>query len=145
RGFLAPAATATGKVQRLGLAMLAVIVLMAVFAPLLSAHAPRVMSCAPFEKPGWDHWFGCEDAGHDIVSQVLHGARVSLTIGLLVAVVSTAIATALAVVVGVYGGWVDRLVMRVVDVVLSLPFLPLVIVLGVLFGASIQTQVLVIA
>ncbi|ODT84078.1 MAG: hypothetical protein ABS76_00800 [Pelagibacterium sp. SCN 64-44] len=145
RGFLAPAGTATGKVQRLGLGLLALIVLMAVFAPLLAPHGPRDLSCAPFEKPSWAHLFGCDDAGHDIFSQVLHGARVSLTIGLLVAVVSTAIAAALAVIVGVYGGWVDRLVMRLVDVVLALPFLPLVIVLGVFFGASIQTQVLVIA
>ena len=145
RGFLAPATTATGKVQRVGLAMLAIIVLMAIFAPLLSPHTPRALTCAPFEKPSWSHLFGCDDAGHDILAQVLYGARISLTIGLLVAVVSTGIAAALAVIVGVYGGWVDRLAMRLVDVILSLPFLPLVIVLGVFFGASIQTQVLVIA
>jgi ABC-type glutathione transport system ATPase component/ABC-type dipeptide/oligopeptide/nickel transport system permease subunit len=145
RAFIAPLASSTGKVQWLGIVMLATIVLMAVAAPLLVPYGPRELSCAPFERPSLAHLFGCDDAGYDIFSQVLHGARVSLTIGLLVALVSTGIAAALAVIVGVYGGWVDRLVMRIVDVVLALPFLPLVIVLGVYFGASIQTQVLVIA
>ena len=145
RGFLAPASTLTGKIQWLGIAMLAVIVVLAVFAPLFAQFGPRELSCTPFEKPNWVHLFGCDDAGYDIFSQVLYGARVSLFIGLLVAAISTAIATALAVMVGVYGKWVDSVVMRVVDVILALPFMPLVIVLGVYFGASIQTQVLVIS
>lgn len=145
RRFPAPFASPTGKVQWLGIAILASIVVLAVAAPLLTPFGPRAVVCGSFEKPNLVHLLGCDDAGHDILSQVLFGARVSLTVGLLVALVSTGIAAALTVVAGVYGGWVDTLVMRLVDVVLSLPFLPLVIVLGVFFGASIQTQILVIA
>ena len=145
RAFLAPAASATGRVQRFGLFLLGVIVLLAITAPLLTPYGPSDRACAPFEKPGLAHLFGCDDAGHDIFTQVLYGARVSLTIGLLVAAISTGLATGLAVLVGVYGGRVDRLTMRVVDVVLAMPFMPLVIVLGVYFGASIQTQIFVIA
>jgi len=145
RGFLAPLSTLTGKIQWAGIVLLAAIVILAVFAPLFTPFAPRALSCEPFEKPSWTHLLGCDDAGHDIFSQVLYGARVSLFIGLVVAVISTVIATALAVMVGVYGKWVDSVVMRIVDVVLALPFMPLVIVLGVYFGASIQTQIFVIA
>jgi ABC-type glutathione transport system ATPase component/ABC-type dipeptide/oligopeptide/nickel transport system permease subunit len=145
RSFIAPFASTTGKIQWVGIVALAAIILVAIMAPLLTPFGPRDVTCAPFEKPSLAHLFGCDDAGHDIFAQVIYGARVSITIGILVALVSTAIAAGLAVVVGVYGGIVDRVVMRVVDVVLALPFMPLVIVLGVYFGASIQTQVLVIA
>ena len=144
RRFLAPAATATGKVQWLGLAMLATMIVLAVFAPVFTPFSPREAVCKPFQWPDSIHWLGCDDAGHDIWSQLLYGARVSLFVGLSVALVSTFAATIVAIVAGFYGGWIDRVVMRGVDVVLSLPFLPLVIVLGVFFGASIQTQVIVI-
>lgn len=144
RRFLAPFATATGKVQWLGIAMLATIVLLAVFAPLIAGFGPREVSCRPFLKPDALHWLGCDDAGHDLLAQLLYGARVSLAVGLSVAAISTAVATVVAIVAGFHGGWIDRAVMRFVDVVLALPFLPLVIVLGVFFGASIRTQVIVI-
>lgn len=145
RRVIAPFATATGKVQWLGIAMLAAIVILAIFAPVFAGYEPRAISCAPFEKPSAAHILGCDDAGYEIWAQLLFGARVSLLVGLSVALVSTSIATAIAIVVGYHGGWVDRLIMRCIDVVLALPFMPLVIVLGVYFGASIQTQVTVIA
>lgn len=145
RSFIAPISTATGKVQWLGIAMLAIIALLAILAPIFAGYGPREIACAPFEKPNPAHWLGCDDAGYDIWAQLLFGARVSLAVGLSVALVSTIVATSVAILVGFYGGWVDRLIMRFIDVVLALPFLPLVIVLGVYFGASIQTQVTVIA
>jgi ABC-type dipeptide/oligopeptide/nickel transport system permease subunit len=145
RHVIAPFSTATGKVQWLGLVMLGTIATLAIFAPVFAGYAPRALSCAPFEVPGAAHILGCDDAGYDIWSQLLYGARVSLVVGLLVAQVSTVIATGVAILVGYHGGWVDKLVMRFIDVVQAMPFMPLVIVLGVYFGASIQTQVTVIA
>lgn len=145
RSIIAPLSTPTGKVQWLGMAMLGVIVLLAIMAPVFSGYPPRSLSCAPFEAPSTAHILGCDDAGYDIWSQLLYGARVSLVVGLSVAIISTVIATAVAILVGYYGGWVDRLIMRFIDVVQAMPFMPLVIVLGVYFGASIQTQVTVIA
>lgn len=143
--FIAPLSTASGKVQWLGVVMLLAIVLLAILARLFAGYGPREIACAPFEKPSSAHWLGCDDAGYDIWAQLLFGARISLAVGLSVALVSTFIATSIAILVGFYGGWVDRLIMRFIDVVLALPFLPLVIVLGVYFGASIQTQVTVVA
>lgn len=145
RRFLSPFETATGKVQWLGIVVLALIALAAIFAPFITPYGPKDLVCAPFEGPSPAHISGCNDAGQDIFTQLLFGARISLSVGLLVAAISTAVATLLAITAGFYGGWADRVIMRFVDVVLSLPFLPLVIVLGVFFGSSIQTQVLVIA
>ncbi len=145
RRFIAPIATTTGKVQWLGFAILVTIVLLAVLAPVISAYGPSEEVCAPFERPSFEHILGCDDAGHDLFSQLLHGGRLSLSVGLSVAVLATFTAVTLAIVAGFYGGWTDRIIMRVVDVALSLPFLPLVIVLGVVLGASPATQVVVIA
>ncbi|MBS7703614.1 ATP-binding cassette domain-containing protein [Chelatococcus asaccharovorans] len=145
RRFLAPAETLTGKVQRVGMVILAVIMLSAICAPLLTSYAPRDSVCRPFATPTAAHLLGCNDAGQDLFSQLLYGARISLAVGLSVAVLSTLLATIIAVVAGFNGGLIDRLIMRLVDIILCLPFMPLVIVLGVFFGASIRTQVLVIA
>ncbi len=146
----------TGKIQILGLLMLGVIITLAVLAPLFTLYGPKELACEPFETPSRAHWLGCNDVGQDLWSQLLYGARVSLFVGIAVAAVSTLIATVLALTAGFMAGgalsgggagagsWIDRLIMRTVDVVLSLPFLPLVIVLGVYFGASVQTQILVI-
>ncbi|MEM8976676.1 MAG: dipeptide/oligopeptide/nickel ABC transporter permease/ATP-binding protein, partial [Pseudomonadota bacterium] len=137
--------TTTGKVQWVGILTLAVITSVAVLAPLLTGFSPKEASCDPFEPPGGAHLLGCDDAGRDLFAQLIYGARVSLFVGLSVAVFATAAAVCLAILAGLNGGWVDRLIMRIVDVALSLPFLPLVIVLGVYLGASLTTQILVIA
>ncbi|MFV0244420.1 MAG: nickel ABC transporter ATP-binding protein NikE [Qingshengfaniella sp.] len=143
--LLAPIASTTGKVQWAGMVILGGIILAALAAPLLSPYGPSQSVCDPFQMPGADHPLGCDDAGHDLWAQLLYGARVSLFVGLAVAAVATSVAVAIAIVAGLAGGWGDRLIMRCVDVVLSLPFLPLVIVLGVFLGASLSTQIVVIA
>ena len=85
RRFLAPFATVTGKVQWLGIIILMVMIVLAIFAPLISGYAPDQAVCDPFAKPSSDHILGCDDAGHDLLSQLLFGARVSLFVGLSVA------------------------------------------------------------
>ncbi|PLW76622.1 ATP-binding cassette domain-containing protein [Cohaesibacter celericrescens] len=154
--LLAPVSTTTGKVQIVGLGLLGIMLFAAVFAPLLTAYDPKASVCEPFSGPTFAHILGCNDFGQDLFSQLLYGARVSLFVGILVASCSTIIATFLALSAGYHAGrenegtsalssiWIDKTIMRMVDVALSLPFLPLVIVLGVYFGASVSTQILVI-
>ena len=145
RAFPAPLSTLTGRIQRLGMAIVAAFALTALLAPWLTAYAPDALVCTPFAPPSAAHWLGCNDVGHDLFSRLIHGARVSLTVGLAVATLATSVAVLVALTAGYRGGLVDQVLMRLVDVVMSLPFLPLVIVLGVYLGASITTQVLVIA
>ena len=145
RRFLAPSTTITGKVQWLGIVILGTMIILAILAPLVAGYGPDDTVCDTFAKPDPAHILGCDDAGHDLFSQLLFGARVSLFVGLSVAFFATLVAVVLAITSGLSGGWTDRIIMRVVDVVLSLPFLPLVIVLGVIFGASLFTQIFVIA
>ncbi len=127
-----------------GVIILAVFLISSILAPVIAPFDPYERSGIPFQRPGGGHILGCNDVGHDLFSELLFGGRVSLFIGLFASFYSTLVATLLALISGYFGGAIDRLIMRIVDVVMSLPFLPLVIVLGVFLGPGISTQIIVI-
>ncbi|WP_024794908.1 dipeptide/oligopeptide/nickel ABC transporter permease/ATP-binding protein [Tomitella biformata] len=134
--------------QRLALAgtvVLSVMAVCAVAAPWLSPYDPAERVTRPFASPSGQHWLGADDVGHDLLSILIHGARISLFVGVVAAIVSTVVGTLVGVVAGYARGAVDTVLMRIVDVVLSLPVLPLTIVIGVFAGPGLQTQVLVIS
>lgn len=145
---------AISKVTWFGISVLSLIVLIALFAPLLTPYAPQYNDCSAFSPPSSSHLLGCNDFGQDLWTHLIYGARTSLTVGITVALLASISATLLAIIAGYSAGgneraqakaWLDRLIMRTVDVTLALPFLPLVIVLGVFFGASVQTEILVLS
>lgn len=130
-----------------GIIILSVIVLLALFAPLLSPHAYDevnydLISCAP----GWwpvessctapGYIFGTDAIGRDIFVRVLYGARVSLAVGLVATIVSLVIGVLYGATAGYLGGRIDNLMMRVVDVLYSLPFIFFVIILMVVFDRN---------
>jgi oligopeptide transport system permease protein len=131
-----------------GIVILAIIALMALLAPLLSAYAYDaidydVVSCAPNWWPegvacnaGGTHWFGTDAVGRDLFVRVLYGARVSLAVGLVATIVSLLIGVLYGATAGYLGGRADNLMMRVVDILYSLPFIFFVIILMVLFNRS---------
>jgi peptide/nickel transport system permease protein len=124
--------------------MLGTIVLAAVFAPVVAPYDPSVTSGRPFEPPSLAHLLGTNDIGQDILSELIWGARVSLAIGALAAVVGTVLGTLVGVIAGYFSGWVDALLMRAADVVLVVPFLPLMILLAAYVGPSIASLAVVI-
>ena len=128
-----------------GLLMLLLVLGAAVFADLLAAHPPDRSTGSPYEAPSSEHLLGTDDLGRDLWSQLVHGARVSLWVGLVAAVVATVTGTAAALVAGWHRGWVDAVIMRVVDLTLSLPFLVLVLVLAAYFGRGLDVLVVLIA
>src|SRR5438094_6611314 len=122
------------------LVLLAIIALLAVFAPLLSPH--------PFDEVYFDeigappdlaaaHWFGTDANGRDLFVRTLYGARVSLAVGLAATSVSLVIGVTYGAIAGYFGGRIDNAMMRFVDVMYSLPFLFFVILLMVVFGRHI--------
>jgi oligopeptide transport system permease protein len=126
--------------------ILSIITLMAIFAPLLSAYSYdaqdyNVVSCAPDWWPdasvlchaGGTHWFGTDAVGRDLFIRLLYGARISLAIGLVATFVSLVIGVTYGAIAGYVGGVTDTLMMRVVDVLYSLPYIFFVIVLMVVF------------
>lgn len=135
---------ALGAAGWAGVLVLAALVVMALFAPSLSPHDPEETVGDPFQPPSRAHWLGTNDIGQDIASELIHGARISLTIGFLAAAIAVGIGTAVGVVAGYFGGWTEATLMRAVDLVLVVPFLPLMILLAAYLGPSFWNIIIVI-
>ena len=127
-----------------GTVFLGLLFLMATIGPRLTREDPTDPAGLPLQPPSAEHVLGTDDAGRDLFAQLVQGAQVSLLIGVLSAVVAVVVGLAVALVAGYKRGAVDSAFMRVVDVTLALPFLPLVLVLSAFFGRGLWTTVLVI-
>jgi peptide/nickel transport system permease protein len=109
--------------------VLLVLLLLAVFAPLLTKYTPTQSGTGtPLKGPSRAHLMGTDQIGRDVWTQVLYGGRVSLLVGIAVAVISTAFGTLVGAVAGFYGKWVDNLLMRITDLFLAIPLLVILIV-----------------
>ena len=134
-----------------GLAIIVFYIIVALVAPYIVPYEPyeRLYAAdgtwAKLEPPSLAHPLGTTDAAHDVLSQLLLGSRIAMFVGLLGAFMVAIIGTTVGVVAGYYGGWIDEVVMRVVDVLYGLPFIPFVIVLVTVLGASVWNIILGIA
>jgi ABC-type dipeptide/oligopeptide/nickel transport system permease subunit len=133
-----------GVVGWVGLLLLTALTATAVFAPALSPYNPDETVADPFQSPTRAHPLGTNDVGQDILSELIFGARISLTIGFLAASIAIGIGTVVGLISGFMGGWVDALLMRTVDLVLVIPFLPLMILLAAYLGPSFWNIIIVI-
>jgi len=133
------------KAALVSMIVLGIITLLAIFAPLLSPYAYdyqdySVVSCGPdwWHDPsivchaGGSHWFGTDSLGRDLFVRVLYGARVSMAVGLVASIVSLMIGVVYGATAGFFGGRIDELMMRFVDILYSLPFIFFVIILMVI-------------
>ncbi len=135
--------TTTNVTAVLGLLLILGLVGTAVFAPLISPYDPTVRISTPFGVPSAEHKLGTNDIGQDIFSELIYGTRASLIVGVTAALVAMFIGT----IVGLLAGYDPRLggiLMRGVDIVLVLPFLPLLIVLSAYLGRSLLNTVIII-
>ncbi len=106
----------------IGLFIIITIIMIAFLAPYLATHDPEEID--PYNRhdpPSEDHYFGTDDLGRDIYSMVLHGAHLSLRIGIIVVSIALLIGITLGLTAGYYGGWVDEIIMRGTDIVLAFP------------------------
>src|SRR5205823_3666631 len=137
------------KAAVLSIVLLAAITVMAILAPLLSPYGYsdidyNLISCAPSWWPAGDftcrsggaHWFGTDIVGRDLFVRVLYGARVSLAVGIVATLVSLLIGVLYGAAAGYLGGRIDALMMRMVDILYSLPFVFFVIILMVIFDRN---------
>lgn len=136
---------------RIGGGLLALFVVLAVFAPLIQPHDPYVQDLgARLLPPVWDqggtasHLFGTDHLGRDVLARLLHGARVSLVIGLGAAAIGMVIGVTLGVLAGYFGGWVDQAANLVLTSQLALPGLLLAMALVFLIGPSLPVVIVVI-
>lgn len=128
----------------IGGAIVAALALVAVLAPLLAPFDPHAPSGASLSPPSGDHLLGTNDAGQDILSQLIWGARAAAVVAVLAASIAVCIGVMIGAAAGLVGGWADVVAMRAVDVFLAVPALPLLILIAALVGPSRPTIILVI-
>ncbi len=128
-----------------GLALLVALLVVALAAPWLAPYDPTERVGVPFARPSAAHLLGTNDVGQDLLSALVYGALISLLVGVVAALSATVIGAGVGVIAGYACGWLDAVLMRLVDVVLALPVLPLTIVIGVFAGPGVLTQIVVIA
>jgi peptide/nickel transport system permease protein len=127
-----------------GAGLLLLMLLIAVFAPLLWTADPTAIAPARRTRPpGEEYWFGTDMLGRDVYSRVLYGARVSLLVGFSVAILSSAVGLAIGLVSG-FVRWADGIVMRIMDGLMSIPPILLAIAMMALTRASVQNVIIAI-
>ncbi|HEX3425151.1 MAG TPA: ABC transporter permease [Acidimicrobiales bacterium] len=131
---------------RIGLVILGLIILVAVFAPLLAPHSPTATTFAPYRNPNGVNWFGTTGNGQDVFSQMVYGARVSLLVGLGAGLGATLVAVTLGLISGYRPGVIDEVLSFITNLALVIPALPLMIILAAYVRSrSVWTIVLVVA
>jgi len=131
--------------MRAPLWLLACLVAAAIAAPIVAPYGPDDIDLAHRrEPPSAAHWFGTDDLGRDVLARVLHGARVSLSIGLLAAAVAGVSGIAIGGAAGYGGGWIDAVLMRATDAMLAVPRLPLLMIASAVLHPSVAMLVALI-
>lgn len=111
----------------------------------LSPHDPNHLDVARrLQAPNAEHWFGTDDYGRDIFTRMLYGGRVSLLVGFASMLLSMAIGVTVGVVSGYFGGWIDNLLMRVLEIILSIPSFLVILLLSVLLKPNLGSIVIII-
>lgn len=127
----------------IGTLMVVVVAFLAIFAPLAAPHDPEQMQMSlRLQKPSHEYLMGTDQFGRDLLSRIIYGARVSLKVGFTSVVISMVIGVALGLVSGYYGGWIDNVIMRIVDIFLSFPVLLLAIAFVASLGPGITSVVI---
>jgi peptide/nickel transport system permease protein len=127
-----------------GLAILAIFVLVALFASRLQPYDPRAKTGPVYAPPSGAHWLGTDDSGADMLSLVIAGSRVSLIVGFAAALVAMLIGGAVGLLSGYFGGKTDMVLMRITDYVLVIPDIPLMIIVAALFGRRLLNIIIII-
>jgi ABC-type dipeptide/oligopeptide/nickel transport system permease subunit len=134
------------KVAVAGSVFLLIMLLLAVFAPLIAQQSPTAVDLGAIRRPpSGEHWLGTDASGRDVFARLLYAARVSLLVGVFAATLAVLLGTVVGAVAGLYGRWVDTLLMRTADMMLSFPPIVIIIVLAGILGPSIPILVLAIA
>lgn len=128
----------------IGVIVIGVIALIALFAPLLTGYDPTTISRDRLQAPSLAHFLGTDNVGKDVFAGVLYGARVSLAVGLLAGLVSLTLGVLIGSLAGYYGGWIDSTLMRISEFFQIIPRFFLAILIVALLGGGLEKTILVI-
>ena len=137
------------RLAMVGLWIVVVLTLLAIFAPVLAPYDPLEgiggLRGARLVPPSWAHPLGTDDLSRDILSRILYGSRLTLLVVLLVAVIATPIGLAVGTTAGYFGGWVDVVLMRITDIFMAFPRLILALAFASALGPGIENAIIAIA
>lgn len=128
-----------------GLAIIILLVLVAIFGRMFMPYDPNYSDMSkPFQTPSAEHWFGTDQLGRDIFSRIIYGTRTSLTVGLIAVAMSLTVGTILGAIAGYKGGKTDSVIMRIMDMMLSIPSILLAITLMAALGKGLDKAIIAI-
>lgn len=136
------------KGNKLGIAaviVLLIIALAAIFAFLSSKDPNQINALDRLKPPSKAHWFGTDDYGRDTFTRALYGGRVSLAVGFLSMIFATAIGVTVGIISGYFGGWLDSLLMRLLDIIMSIPSFLILLLLSVYLKPSVGNIIVIIS
>lgn len=129
-----------------GLIVFVILALLAIFSTIINPYVYDAMSLKEKnQSPSADHWFGTDDLGRDIMSRVLYGGRYSLSIGLLAIIAALAVGVFIGAISGFFGGWVDNIIMRILDIIQAVPGMLMTIAISTALGTGFTNTVLALA
>ncbi|GLQ08662.1 peptide ABC transporter permease [Devosia yakushimensis] len=130
----------------LGFIVLALLVIIAIFAPWIAPYSPVTQNLPQaLQPPSWAHWAGTDEFGRDILSRLIHGTRITIQTVLAVTLIVGPVGLVIGVVAGFVGGRTDAILMRATDIVLSFPSLILALAFAAAMGAGLQTAIIAIS
>lgn len=129
----------------IGMTVLGLLLAVAVLAPLLALHDPNAMDFTMIEGPSWNHPLGTDDLGRDLLSRVIYGTQISLFVGLATVAVALILGVSLGIAAGYYGGIIDMVVMRYIDLQWAFPNLLIAVYLVAVFGTGLSNVMIAIS
>jgi peptide/nickel transport system permease protein len=131
--------------SKLATCFLAFVILLAVFAPLVSRYSPAAQDAAnQFAGPSWEHWLGTDDLGRDVWSRLVYGARVSMEACLIAVGIGLLLGVPVGLIAGFRGGWLDTILMRVADTLLSFPGIVLAVGITAALGTGLVNAMIAV-
>ena len=134
------------KVAVVGMAVVVFFVVIAILAPWIASQGINDQNMADrLHPPSAEYWFGTDDFGRDILSRIIHGARISLAVGFFSVIGSVVVGSILGIIAGYYGRWVDIIISRIFDIMLAFPSILLAIAIVAVLGPSLRNALIAIA
>ncbi|MEZ4734026.1 MAG: ABC transporter permease [Caldilineaceae bacterium] len=132
------------KPALIGTLVIVLIVLAALFADAIAPYDPNSQAFDFLSAPTAEHWFGTDDLGRDLFSRIVHGARISLFVGVSTVLLAMILGVLLGLLAGYYGGWVDTLIMRYIDLQWAFPNFIIAVYLVAVFGTGLSNVIVAV-
>ena len=136
---------ARDRKAQVGFLILVFFMLLALLAPLIAPFDPNEMTLDMMGKPSGEHWLGTDDLGRDLLSRIIWGTQISLLVGVSTVALALVAGVTLGVLAGYYGGWIDNIIMRYIDLQWAFPNFIIAVYLVAVFGTGLLNVIVAIA